>query len=101
MLADNARIVWISMEIGFIITSYVIQDERWKMKQIKYRRSYGILCLSIEARKFDMPNKRKHTKLWQTKNIKISTAGGVGIMLANLNARNFETSKNSQCFWER
>ena len=38
-------------------------------------------------------NKRKNTKLWQTKNIKISTAGGVGIMLANLKARNFKNSK--------
>ena len=37
MLADNARIVGISME------------------NKKYRRSYGILCLLIEARKFDMP----------------------------------------------
>lgn len=37
MLADNARIVGISME------------------NKKYRRSYGILCLLIEARKFYMP----------------------------------------------
>ena len=66
MLAGNARIVWNSNLIVVI---------RWT-HQTLFKIQYKII---------------KTIKLIYCK--KISTAGGVGIMLANLNARNFKNSK--------